>query len=153
MGRIDAAATTWMNPGLDITGRSRRRRGYGVDRLWGGRLQKSAVASPPDESTSRPDLDDAENWDGCLISSTSRLMLPIDELYKPFLMSAKERRQRSRGGKRVSLAGEDRPGTRAGTAVSQSRDASGDPLSPGDQESIDTLHGRHRRATVPRAMP
>ena len=77
----------------------------------------------------------------------------IDELYKPFTMSAKERRQRSRGGKRVSLAGEERPTTRAGTAVSQGRDASGDPLSPGDQESIDTLHGRHRRATVPRAMP
>ena len=33
------------------------------------------------------------------------------------------------------------------------RDAAADPLSPGDQESIDTLHGRHRRATVPRAMP
>ena len=40
-----------------------------------------------------------------------------------------------------------------GTAVSQGRDAAADPLSPGDQESIDPLHGRHRRATVPRAMP
>ena len=77
----------------------------------------------------------------------------IDELYKPFTMSAKERRQRSRGGKRVSLAEGDRPGTRGGTAVSQGKDAGADPLSPGDQESIDTLHGRHRRATVPRAMP
>ena len=77
----------------------------------------------------------------------------IDELYKPFLMSAKERRQRSRGGKRVSMAEGDRPSTRGGTAVSQGRDAAADPLSPGDQESIDTLHGRHRRATVPRAMP
>jgi len=30
-----------------------------------------------------PDLDNVADWDGCLISSTSRLMLPIDELYKP----------------------------------------------------------------------
>jgi len=51
------------------------------------------------------------------------------------------------------MAEGDRPSTRGGTAVSQGRDAAADPLSPGDQESIDTLHGRHRRATVPRAMP
>ena len=28
-----------------------------------------------------PDLDNVADWDGCLISSTSRLMLPIDELF------------------------------------------------------------------------
>ena len=30
-----------------------------------------------------PDLKDIERWEGCLISSTSRLLLPVDELYKP----------------------------------------------------------------------
>ena len=30
-----------------------------------------------------PLLSDASEWSGCLISSTSRLMLPIDELYVP----------------------------------------------------------------------
>lgn len=30
-----------------------------------------------------PLLRDASEWSGCLISSTSRLMLPIDELYVP----------------------------------------------------------------------
>lgn len=30
-----------------------------------------------------PDLADAASWDGCLVSSTSRLLLPVDELYAP----------------------------------------------------------------------
>ena len=30
-----------------------------------------------------PDLKDVDRWEGCLISSTSRLLLPVDELYKP----------------------------------------------------------------------
>jgi len=30
-----------------------------------------------------PDLKDVAKWEGCLISSTSRLLLPVDELYQP----------------------------------------------------------------------
>ena len=32
---------------------------------------------------SPPKLADASKWEGCLISSTSRLLLPVDELYVP----------------------------------------------------------------------
>ena len=30
-----------------------------------------------------PDLKDVDRWEGCLLSSTSRLLLPVDELYRP----------------------------------------------------------------------
>jgi thiol oxidase len=35
-------------------------------------------------STSEPPMiKDVERWEGCMISSTSRLLLPVDELYMP----------------------------------------------------------------------
>lgn len=30
-----------------------------------------------------PSLSDIKNWEGCFISSTSRLLLPVDEIYVP----------------------------------------------------------------------
>jgi hypothetical protein len=75
----------------------------------------------------------------------------IDALYKPFVMSAKERRQRSRGGARPEAERAQRPQSRGSTAqdLLNARDEAADPRSPGAREAMDELHGRHRRATLP----